>query len=53
MQGWMVETSVIIPLPCDGVKHISETDAPKFKVKGLYYQHITEVIRSDLSEFAV
>jgi len=47
--GW-IETSVIISLPCDGVKHTSEADAPKFKVKGLYYRRITEVIRSTLSE---
>ena len=44
------EASVFIPLPCDGVKHASEADAPKLEVKGLYHRRIVEVIRSALAE---
>ena len=44
------ETSVFISLPCDGVKHGSEADAPKFEVKGLYHRRIVEVVRSALAE---
>ena len=46
---WL-ETSVIISLPCDGVKHASEAVAPKFEVKGLYHRRIVEVVRSALAE---
>ncbi len=46
---WL-ETSVFISLPCDGVKHGSEADAPKFEVKGLYHHRIVEVVRSALAE---
>jgi len=45
-----IESSVSIPLPCDGVKHASEADAPRFEVKGLFYHHITEVIKATLTE---
>ena len=37
-----------IPLPCDGVKQVSEA-APKFVVE-VYYRKLTEVIESALSE---
>jgi len=39
-----IETSVFISLPCDGIKHASEADAPKFEVNGLYHRHIVDVI---------
>ena len=45
-----IETSISIPLPCDGVKHASEADAPKFEVKGLFYRRISEVIKAALTE---
>jgi len=45
-----IETSVFLSLPCDGIKHASEADAPKFEVKGLYHRHIVDVIRSALAE---
>jgi hypothetical protein len=45
-----IETSVFIPLPCDGVQHASEADAPTFEVKGLFYRRITEVIKAALAE---
>ena len=47
-----IESSVSIPLPCNGVKHVSEADAPTFEVKGLFYCRITEVIKAALTESA-
>ena len=45
-----IETSVFLSLPCDGIKHASEADAPKFEIKGLYHRRIVDVIRSALAE---
>ena len=45
-----IKTSVCLTLPCDGVKHASEADAPKFEVKGLYYRRLLEVIKAGLAE---
>lgn len=45
-----IETSVFLSLPCDGIEHPSEADAPKFEVKGLYHRRIVDVIRSALAE---
>jgi len=47
-----IETSVCLSLPCDGVEHVSEADAPKFEVKGLYYRRLLEVIKAGLAESA-
>ena len=44
-----IETSVLLSLPCDGIKHTSEA-APKFEVKSLYHRRIVDAIRSALSE---
>jgi hypothetical protein len=49
-QDEWIKTSVFISLPCDGIKHASEADAPKYEVKGLHHRHIVEVIRSALAE---
>lgn len=43
--GWQ-ETSVKIRLPKEDVKYPSETDAPEFEVKGLWYRRLREVIKS-------
>lgn len=45
-----IETPVFISLPCDGIKHTSEADAPKYEVKGLHHRPIVGVIRSALAE---
>ena len=45
-----IGTSVFISLPCDGIKHASEADAPKYEVKGLHHRRIVDVIRSALAE---
>lgn len=42
--GWR-EGSVEIPLPKTREKHASEDLAPKFKVDGIHYRSITEIIR--------
>jgi hypothetical protein len=47
--GWH-EASLKIPVPCEKVKFPSEADAPKFTVRGLYYQKFTEVIKSAYEE---
>jgi hypothetical protein len=49
-QDEWIETSVLLSLPCDGIKHASEADAPKFEVKSLYHRRIVDVIRSALSK---
>ena len=49
--GW-IEASVFISVPCDGVKHALEADAPKFEVKGLYYRRPLEVIKAAFRELA-
>jgi hypothetical protein len=49
--GW-IEGSVKIPLPGEKVKHKSETDAPTFEVKGVFYRPLTEVIKSAFREAA-
>ena len=43
--GW-IETSVKISLPAEKNGNISESDAPQFEVKGLFYRQLTEVIKS-------
>ena len=50
--GW-IEGEVSIPLPCDGVKHKSESDAPHFVVKGIYYRRPLEVLKRAFTEPAV
>jgi len=47
--GWK-ESVVNISLPCDGVKHASEKDAPKFAVKGLYHRSLTQLLLAALKE---
>ena len=47
--GW-IETTVPLSLPCDGVKHRSEEDAPIFNVPGLLYQKPLEVIKATFQE---
>ncbi len=44
-----IEGTVEISLPCDGVKHISEADAPKFSVK-VYYRKLLDIIKAALLE---
>ena len=45
-----IKSSVFISLPCDGVKHTSETDAPRFEVKGVYHRRLLEVLKAGLAE---
>ncbi|KAI0677655.1 hypothetical protein C8Q78DRAFT_962019 [Trametes maxima] len=42
--GW-IEGAVEISLPKTGVQHASEQAAPKFKVEGIHYRNLTELIR--------
>ena len=47
--GW-IETSVEISLPCEKVRHISESQAPVYKVEGLFYRRPLEVIKAAFQE---
>jgi hypothetical protein len=47
--GW-IKSSVEIILPAEGVKHGSETLAPKFKVPGLVHRRLLHVIKAALQE---
>jgi hypothetical protein len=44
-----IKGTVEISLPCDGIKHQSEADAPKFSVE-IYYRKLLDVIKAALSE---
>jgi hypothetical protein len=44
-----IKGTVEISLPCDGIKHKSEADAPKFSVS-VYYRKLLDVIKAALSE---
>ncbi|PPR06562.1 hypothetical protein CVT24_001550 [Panaeolus cyanescens] len=48
--SWMNNATVEISVPCDGVKHHSESDAPKFAVHDIQYRKLIDVIKSALSE---
>jgi Plavaka transposase len=50
--GWK-ETSVKIRLPAEKARHTSEDDAPEFKVKGVFYRPLTDVIISAFQEAAI
>ncbi|KAF9029873.1 hypothetical protein BJ165DRAFT_1359164 [Panaeolus papilionaceus] len=47
---WINNVSVTIPVPCDGVQHVSEKLAPKLEIGGIQMQKITDIIRSAFSE---
>ena len=47
-----IETSINISVPCEKVKHASESDAPVFTVKNLFYRRPLEVIKSAYREAA-
>ena len=47
--GW-IETSVKISLPAERNRNVSESDAPQFEVKGLFYRPLTEVIKAVFRE---
>ena len=47
-----IKTSVNISVPCEKVKHASESDAPIFTVKNLFYRRPLEVIKSAYREAA-
>jgi hypothetical protein len=47
--GW-VETGVDISLPAEGVTHPSEDLAPKFKVPGLFYRPLLNLVKAALQE---
>ena len=47
--GW-IQTSVSIPVPCDGFIFKSEQDAPRFTVEGIWYRRPLEVIKRSFSE---
>jgi hypothetical protein len=44
-----VKGSVELPLPCDGFKFSSESEAPKFRVE-FYYRKLVEVIQAAFAE---
>jgi len=44
-----IKGTVELSLPCDGIKHQSEADAPKFSVE-VYYRKLLDVIKAALSE---
>jgi len=44
-----IKGTVEISLPCDGIKHQSEADAPKFSVE-VYHRKLLDVIKAALSE---
>jgi hypothetical protein len=48
--GWN-ETSVKISLPAEKVEHVTEANAPKFDIPGLFHCHLTHVIKAALSRF--
>jgi hypothetical protein len=43
--GW-IEATVGIKVPADGVKQTSEATSPEYRVPGLYYRPLIEVIKS-------
>src|SRR5436305_13771611 len=47
--GWH-DVSVMLNLPAEKVCHGSEAEAPEFKVSGLYYRQIIEVIKAAFRE---
>ena len=47
--GW-VESDVEISVPCDGVKHASESIAPVYHLRGFLYRRLMDVIRSAMAE---
>lgn len=46
--GW-IESSISIPVPCDGFK-CRESDAPRFEVKGIWHRRPLEVLKKAYSE---
>ncbi|KAH9961631.1 hypothetical protein BGW80DRAFT_1231820, partial [Lactifluus volemus] len=40
-----IKSTIEIPVPCDGVRHSSEAEAPKFQVD-IHHRRLTEVIKS-------
>jgi len=49
--GW-IEHSIEISLPTEGVKHASESHAPKFEVPGLIHRWLLHVIKAALHEMS-
>jgi len=47
--GW-IETSIEISLPAEGITNASEALAPKFKVPGLFYRPLLNVVKAALQE---
>ena len=45
-----IETSVLISIPADNVKHSSVDAAPQYEVPGLFYHLLTEIIKSSFQE---
>ncbi|KAF8802003.1 hypothetical protein BYT27DRAFT_7226594 [Phlegmacium glaucopus] len=45
-----IETSLNISVPCEKVPHTSESNAPIFKVEGLFYRRPLEVIKAAYCE---
>jgi hypothetical protein len=43
--GWK-EGSVTLQLPNARYKHASESTAPEFKIDGIYYQPLLEILKS-------
>jgi len=44
-----IKGTIKLSLPCDGIKHQSEVDAPKISVE-VYYRKLLDVIKAALSE---
>ena len=47
-----IERSIEISLPAEGVKHASESHAPKFEVPGLIHRQLLHVIKAALHEMS-
>ncbi|KAM6494731.1 hypothetical protein JOM56_009354 [Amanita muscaria] len=49
--GW-IPTTLELPLPCEKIKHQSETAAPKFVIEEVYHRRVIEIIKSAVRQTA-
>ncbi|KIL62147.1 hypothetical protein M378DRAFT_13086 [Amanita muscaria Koide BX008] len=49
--GW-IQTTLELPLPCEKIKHQSETAAPKFNIEGVYHRRVIDIIKSAVRQTA-
>ena len=50
MQDGWVEGAVSLSLPCEKHKHKSESDAPKFEIRGIFYRRPLAVMKAALND---